>query len=170
MATRIGVLSDTHGHLDERIFHHFAEVDEIWHGGDIGDLSVLDALRNFKPTRAVFGNIDSFDVRREAPEFLRFYVEETEVLITHIAGKPRKYSTPLYQELKKNGAPNILVCGHSHITLVKMDALQKMLWMNPGACGVKGFHTVRTILRFTIDGKDFKNLECIELGKRSPGL
>lgn len=170
MAKRIGVLSDTHGFLEPRIFHYFEQVDEIWHAGDIGDLKVLDDLQAFKPTKAVFGNIDNAIIRRETSEFLRFKVEEVEVLITHIAGKPGSYSVPLNKELQKNGVPKILVCGHSHITLVKNDPSKNMLWMNPGACGNKGFHTVKTILRFTIDGTNIKDLECIELGKRAAGL
>jgi putative phosphoesterase len=170
MAKSIGVLSDTHGFLEPRIFHYFEQVDEIWHAGDIGDLKVLDDLQAFKPTRAVFGNIDNAIIRRETSEFLRFKVEEVEVLITHIAGKPGSYSVPLNKELQRNGVPKILVCGHSHITLVKNDLFKNMLWMNPGACGNKGFHTVKTILRFTIDGTNIKDLECIELGKRSAGI
>jgi uncharacterized protein len=170
MAKRIGVLSDTHGFLEPRVFHYFEQVDEIWHAGDIGDLKVFDDLRAFKPTRAVFGNIDNAIIRRETSEFLRFKVEDVEVLITHIAGKPGSYSVPLNKELQRNGVPKILVCGHSHITLVKNDPIKNMLWMNPGACGNKGFHTVKTILRFTIDGTNIKDLECIELGKRSTGI
>ncbi len=56
--TRIGVLSDTHGLLDKRVLEHFKDVDEIWHAGDIGSDEVLRKLRAFKPTRAVYGNMD----------------------------------------------------------------------------------------------------------------
>jgi len=163
---KIGVLSDTHGDLDPRIKDYFKDVDQIWHAGDIGSLEVIDELRTWKPLRIVYGNIDDHKVRRDTVLFDRFKVDEVEVLITHIAGKPGKYSLPLFEELEKNGAPNILVCGHSHILLVQMDKRHNMLWMNPGACGNKGFHTIKTILRFEINGKDIKNLEAIELGRR----
>ena len=63
--TKIGLLSDTHGYLDPKIYKYFAEVDEIWHAGDVGDVSVIDELKEFKPVRGVYGNIDSSDVRLE---------------------------------------------------------------------------------------------------------
>lgn len=162
---KIGLLSDTHSFLDLKIYEYFKKVDEIWHAGDIGSLEVLDELRKFKPVRAVYGNIDDSKIRMEAPEFNRFQIEEVEVLITHIAGKPGKYSKQLFEELEKK-APKLLVCGHSHILLVQMDKRYNMLWMNPGACGFKGFHQVKTILRFEINKDKIENLEAIELGKR----
>lgn len=163
---RIGLLSDTHGYLDPKIFTYFAEVDEIWHAGDIGSIEVIDQLKTFKPVRAVFGNIDDHVIRREVPEFNRFTIEHVNVLITHIGGKPGKYSTPAFNELEKE-APNLFVCGHSHILLVKMDPRYSMLWMNPGACGIKGFHSVKTLLRFSITADRIHDLEVIELGKRA---
>jgi putative phosphoesterase len=163
---RIGLLSDTHSHLDDRIIHHFEDVDEIWHAGDIGDVQLLDELKAFKPTRAVWGNIDNHIIRKDTKEFLRFKCEDVEVLITHIGGKPGKYSKPAFEELQLK-APKLFICGHSHILLVKMDPRYNMLWMNPGACGIKGFHQVRTILRFSITADRIHDLEVIELGKRA---
>jgi uncharacterized protein len=160
---KIGILSDTHGDLDVKIFEYFKDVDEVWHAGDIGTIEVIDQLRAFKPLRIVYGNIDDARIRQETTEFLRFTAGGKQVLMTHIAGKPGKYSRPLYEELKQNGAPDILVCGHSHILLVKMDQLYNMLWMNPGAFGFKGFHQVRTALRFEINGDRMENLEVIEV-------
>lgn len=162
---KIGLLSDTHGYVDPKIYDYFKDVDEIWHAGDIGSLEVVDELRKFKPLRAVYGNIDDDKIRREFPEFNRFVIEDVEVLITHIGGRPAKYSKPAFQELEKK-TPRLFVCGHSHILLVQMDKRYDMLWMNPGACGFKGFHQVKTILRFQIDGNKIENLEAIEIGKR----
>ncbi|MFM7300515.1 MAG: metallophosphoesterase family protein, partial [Crocinitomicaceae bacterium] len=107
---KIGLLSDTHGFLDERIKNYFSEVDEIWHAGDIGSLEVLDELTKFKKTRAVWGNIDDHLVRRETKEFYRFSVEQVEVLMTHIGGKPEKYAKTAFDELMKNGAPKLFIC------------------------------------------------------------
>lgn len=165
--TKIGLLSDTHGDFPERILEYFADVDEIWHAGDIGTIEVTDKLKVFKPLRAVYGNIDDTKIRMEFPEFNRFIIENVEVLITHIAGKPGKYSLPLALEFQKNGTPKILVCGHSHILLVQNDTRQNMLWLNPGACGNKGFHKVKTLIRFAIDGDKIVNLEVVELGNRA---
>lgn len=162
---RIGILSDTHSHLDPKIFTHFKDVDEIWHAGDIGDIEVLDKLRAFKPTRAVYGNIDNNIIRQETPEFNVFTIENKKVLITHIAGKPGKYSKPLFDKLQIE-KPDIVVCGHSHILLVQFDKFSNLLWINPGACGIKGFHAVKTIIRCTIHADKVENFEVIELGKR----
>jgi putative phosphoesterase len=162
---RIGLLSDTHSYLDPKVFNYFEEVDEIWHAGDVGSLEVIDELRKFKPLRGVYGNIDDYAIRREFPEFDRFLCEEVEVLITHIGGRPGKYSKPALDELNK-GIPKLFICGHSHILLVKMDPARKMLCMNPGACGVKGFHSVKTLIRFSITGDRIHDLEVIEIGKR----
>jgi putative phosphoesterase len=162
---KIGLLSDTHGYLDPKIYHYFKDVDEIWHAGDIGDISVTDELKKFKPLRAVYGNIDNHEIRSEFQEFNRFSVEEVTVLMTHIGGKPGKYNQNTQKELV-NSVPKLFICGHSHILLVKMDPHFNLLWMNPGACGNKGFHQVKTILRFEINKDKIQNLEAIELGKR----
>jgi putative phosphoesterase len=160
--TRIGLLSDTHGLLDKRIFEHFKDVDEIWHAGDIGTEDVLRRLREFKPTRAVFGNMDSGDVRYSLSEFYRFRVEEVNVLMTHIGGYPGHYNPWLIPMFRKE-PPDLFVCGHSHILKVQYDPLFKFLTMNPGAAGKQGWQPCQTLLRFTIDGKKIDNLEVIEL-------
>ncbi len=159
---KIGILSDTHSLLDTRIFEHFRDVDEIWHAGDIGSFEVLQRLREFKPTRAVYGNCDSGDVRYSLEQFYRFRVEDVEVLLTHIGGSPGKYN-PLAARKLYAQPPQLFVCGHSHILKVQYDSTLRMLYLNPGAAGKYGFHTVQTLLRLTIDGKDIKNLEVIEL-------
>lgn len=163
--TKIGLLSDTHGHLDSKIFKHFSEVDEIWHAGDIGNIELIDELRKFKPLRAVYGNIDSNEIRQEIPKNLSFTIEEVKIAMTHIAGKPGKYVREA-RELIEKERPTLFVCGHSHILMVKNDPNFNMLWMNPGACGYKGFHQVKTLLRFNINKDRIEHLEVIELGKR----
>lgn len=162
---RIGLLSDTHGYLDPKIFKHFADVDEIWHAGDVGSIEVIDELQAFKPTRGVYGNIDDHQLRTLWKESNFFLCEEVPVLITHIGGKPGKYVSKAYDMIEQH-RPKLFICGHSHITLVKFDPKFNMLWMNPGACGYKGFHQVKTVLRFCISGDRIHDLEVIELGKR----
>jgi len=162
---RIGLLSDTHSYLDPAIFKHFKECDEIWHAGDIGEIKVLDELNKFKPTRAVYGNIDAAIIRKECPLHQRFMCEGVDVWITHIGGYPKRYSPPIKEAIKKN-PPKLFISGHSHILKVMYDKELSLLHMNPGAAGKYGFHQVKTLLRFTIDGKDIKDLEVIELGKR----
>jgi len=160
--TRIGVLSDTHGLLDKRIFEHFKDVDEIWHAGDIGSAEVLQALREFKPTRAVFGNMDGGEVRYSLSEFYRFKVEEINVLMTHIGGYPGHYNPWLIPMFRKE-PPDLFVCGHSHILKVQYDSQFQMMTMNPGAAGKQGWQPCQTLLRFTINKKEIKDLEVIEL-------
>lgn len=163
--TTIGVLSDTHGLLDERVLEHFAYVDEIWHAGDIGTPEVLQRLREFKPTRAVYGNCDYGDVRATLTEFYRFRVEDVEVLLTHIGGYPGNYNLNARRMIERK-PPKLFVCGHSHILKVQYDPYFRMLCINPGAAGKYGFHTIQTLLRFKIDKDDIKDMEVIELARR----
>ncbi len=163
--TKILLLSDTHSHLDDVILKYAAQADEIWHAGDIGDISITDSLANLKPLRAVYGNIDNGIIQKEFPLNNRFMCEEVDVWITHIGGYPPKYNRLTRPEIQKN-PPKLFICGHSHILKVMMDKKNGVLHMNPGACGKHGFHVVRTMLRFEVDGKDIKNLEVVELGKR----
>jgi len=162
---RIGLLSDTHSHIDNSILKHLETCDEIWHAGDIGDVAVLDQLKAFKPTRAVYGNIDSKTIRQECPLHQRFTCENVDVWMTHIGGYPKRYSPYLRDEIRKK-PPKLFICGHSHILKVMFDKELSLLHMNPGAAGKHGFHQVRTLLRFTIDGHEIKDLEVVELGKR----
>ncbi|UWX55718.1 metallophosphatase family protein [Maribacter litopenaei] len=163
--TKILLLSDTHSHLDQTILKYAAMADEIWHAGDIGSLKVSDSLSSLKPLRAVYGNIDDHQIQKEFPLNNRFLCEEVDVWITHIGGYPPKYNINTREEIKKN-PPKLFICGHSHILKVMWDKNLEVLHMNPGACGKHGFHQMRTMLRFTIDGKEIKDLEVIELGKR----
>lgn len=163
--TRILLLSDTHSHMDEAILKYARQADEIWHAGDIGQLEVTDTLKKIKPLRAVYGNIDDHKAKLEFPLDNRFTCEEVDVWITHIGGYPNKYNQRIREEIKTN-PPKLFIAGHSHILKVIWDKKLGLLHMNPGACGKHGFHAVRTMLRFTIDGKDIKDLEIVELGKR----
>ena len=163
--TSVGILSDTHGLLDSRILEHFKDVDEIWHAGDIGTTDVLQRLREFKPTRAVYGNCDSGDVRWSLSEFYRFRVEDVDVLLTHIGGYPGYYNPVAYRKIVEN-PPKIFVCGHSHILKVQFDHRLNMLCLNPGAAGKYGIHNVQTLLRLKIDGSEIRDLEIIELERR----
>ncbi|WP_031529242.1 metallophosphoesterase family protein [Dyadobacter crusticola] len=163
---RIGLLSDTHGYLDERIFDHFSTCDEVWHAGDIGSIDIISRLEAFKPTRIVFGNIDSSEVRLRTAENLHFELEGFRVWITHIGGAPPRYNPVVMPELKSS-TPDIFVCGHSHILrVIRDEKLNNMLYFNPGAAGREGFHKFRTILRFNMHEGLISQMEAIELGKR----
>jgi uncharacterized protein len=163
---RIGVISDTHGHLDAKINKYFSGCDEIWHAGDIGDLSVTDELNKIAPVRGVYGNIDNHQIRREFPLHQRFIIEDCDFWMTHIGGKPYAYNRTIIRELQLN-TPKVFICGHSHICKVEFDKRLNMLYINPGAAGIHGFHTVKTILRFCVDEGRLSDMEVIELGKRA---
>ncbi|MFV9484264.1 metallophosphoesterase family protein [Christiangramia sp. ASW11-125] len=158
---KILLLSDTHSHIDERILHYAGEADEIWHAGDIGKTDVTDKLKQIGPLRAVYGNIDDAETRKEFPLNQRFMCEEVDVWITHIGGYPGKYSPAIREEIRQN-PPKLFICGHSHILKVMNDKNLGLLHMNPGAAGKHGFHKKRTMLRFQIDKKEIKDLEVIE--------
>lgn len=163
---KILLLSDTHSYIDDRILHYVEQVDEVWHAGDIGNLSVTDQIKKVKPLRAVYGNIDDTKARAEFPLNNRFICEGMDVWITHIGGYPNKYSPQIRKEIYTN-PPQIFICGHSHILKVQFDPKINCLHLNPGAAGIHGFHQVRTMLRFEINNAKIENLEIIELGNRS---
>lgn len=158
---KILLLSDTHSYIDEKILKYAAEADEVWHAGDIGDLKVTDELSKVSKLRAVYGNIDTTDIRREFPLNNRFIIDGIDVWITHIGGYPGKYSPQIKDEIYKN-PPNLFICGHSHILKVMSDKRLNLLHMNSGAVGQHGFHQVRTMLRFEINRSKIENLEVIE--------
>lgn len=163
--TKILLLSDTHSYIDDQIMKYVHQADEVWHAGDIGDLVVIDTIKKVKPLRAVFGNIDNHEARKEFPLHNRFKCEDVDVWITHIGGYPGKYNLEVREEIHKN-PPKIFICGHSHILKVMPDKKLGLIHMNPGAIGKHGFHQVRTMLRFEIDGNKIQNLEVIEVGKK----
>ena len=162
---KILLLSDTHSYLDEKVLKYVRQADEVWHAGDIGDLTVTDTLKSIKTLRGVYGNIDDAKARMEFPLNNRFMCENVDVWITHIGGYPGKYNQAIREEITLN-PPKLFICGHSHILKVQFDKKLNLLHMNPGACGIHGFHQVRTMLRFEIDGDKIQNLEIVELGNR----
>ena len=162
--TRIGLLSDTHGFLDEKVFEYFKDCDEVWHAGDFGE-GVVDKLKGIKSIKGVYGNIDDQKVRHEFPEQLVFTCEQVKVMMRHIGGSPPNYNPETRKELA-NHKPQLFISGHSHILKVIYDDKINCLHINPGAAGKQGWHKVRTIIRFVIDGSDIKNCQVIELKKR----
>jgi putative phosphoesterase len=164
---RIGLISDTHGFLDDAIFKHFENCDEVWHAGDFGEgvANRLNAESGRKVIRGVYGNIDEQDIRSEFPEQLVFMCEEVKVMIRHIGGSPPRYNPETKKELAIH-KPQLFISGHSHILKIMFDEKIQCLYMNPGAAGRQGWQKVRTIIRFAIDGKEMKDCEVIELGKR----
>jgi putative phosphoesterase len=162
---KIGLLSDTHGYIDPKVYKYFKGVDEIWHAGDIGTIEVTDELAKFKPLRAVYGNIDDNVIRSQFSEVEIFNLEDVKVFLIHIGGYPNRYSPGVLDQLKKE-KPDLFISGHSHILKVIQDKKLGLLHLNPGAAGYHGFHKVKTLLRFELNKGKVQNLEAIELGPR----
>ena len=162
---KILLISDTHGYIDDQILKFVRQADEVWHAGDIGSIEVVDIIKNLKPLRAVYGNIDDSLIRTEFPLDNKFTIEKVTVWITHIGGYPNRYDLRVKEEITKN-PPQLYISGHSHILKVIFDKKLNLLHMNPGAAGKHGFHTVRTMLRFEINEDKISNLEVIELEQR----
>jgi putative phosphoesterase len=163
--TQIGLLSDTHGFLDDPIFEHFKNCDEVWHAGDYGTVKIADLIRQKKTLKGVYGNIDGQDIRKEFPEQLVFMCEGVKVMMRHIGGYPPRYNPETKKEIRIH-RPQLFISGHSHILKIMYDDKLNCLHMNPGAAGKQGWHKVRTIIRFVIDGTEMKDAEVIELGNR----
>jgi uncharacterized protein len=158
---RIGLLSDTHGFIHPKIYDFFSACDEIWHCGDIGNTEIADELTEFKPLKAVYGNIDGWDVRGQFPQYNSFLCEDVKVLMSHIGGYPGRYDPDALQHILKE-KPGLFVCGHSHILKVIYDKKHDLLHINPGAAGRYGLHQVITFVRFVIEGKNIRDLEIAE--------
>lgn len=160
--TKIGLISDTHGYLDEAVFKHFEDRDEIWHAGDFGTLELAERLAAFKPLRGVYGNIDGPDVRQTYPEHLRFTCEQVDVWMTHIGGYPGKYHPSIKRQIYTK-PPQLFITGHSHILKVIFDKAINCLHINPGAAGKQGWHKVRTLVKFCISEEKIHTLEIVEM-------
>ncbi|MBP8033779.1 MAG: metallophosphoesterase family protein [Bacteroidia bacterium] len=160
------LISDTHSFLDKTLLKHIEAADEIWHAGDIGNIElVTDEIKKLKPLRAVYGNIDDADAREEFSKNLVFTCEEVKVYMTHICGQPTNYLKEV-KDILVAEKPKLFICGHSHILKVMYQEQYDVLHMNPGACGIHGFHQIKTVLRFVIDKTEIKDLAVIELGNR----
>jgi len=159
---KIGLLSDTHSFLDDAVFKHFENCDEIWHAGDFGNIEVADKLAAFKPLKGVYGNIDGADVKLVYPENLRFACENVDVWMTHIGGYPGKYSPQVKREIYTK-SPGLFISGHSHILKVIFDKSINCLHINPGAAGKQGWQKVRTLVKFCISDEKIHNLQVIEM-------
>jgi uncharacterized protein len=158
---KIGLMSDTHSHLDKRVLEFFSEVDEIWHAGDFGNIKVVEQLEKFKKIRGVWGNIDGTEIRQIFPEELIWEEHGLKIYMIHIGGYPGKNATRIKERLLSI-KPDLFICGHSHICKVIPDKKFNLLHINPGACGKEGWHKVNTILRFQIKDGKVKDLELME--------
>ena len=159
---RIGIISDTHSFWDEKYLKYFEQCDEIWHAGDIGSTEVAEKLATYRTFRAVYGNCDGGDLRIMYPEILRWKCEDVDVLMKHIGGYPGNYDPSIRSKIFVR-PPQLFISGHSHILKVKFDKTLGLLHISPGAAGILGWHKQRTLIRVTIDGKEFKDLEVVEL-------
>ena len=159
---QVGIISDTHGYLDERFIPHLRDCDEVWHAGDIGSLEVADQISGLSVLKAVYGNIDGHSIRAEFTQVNRFICEDIDVMIKHIVGKPGSYDYSMKQYLFQN-PPKLLIAGHSHILKIQNDPRLGFLFINPGAAGNSGFHKVKTMVKLTIDESNMKNCEVVEL-------
>ena len=158
---RIGLLSDTHGCFDEKLYRFFDNVDELWHVGDIGNIALVDEMTAFKPLKAVAGNCDDWHIRSIYSEVQHFTEEDVDVLMMHIGGYPGNYSHAARRLIEK-APPKLFISGHSHILKVMSDTHFHLLHINPGAAGIQGFHHLRTAVRFIIDAGDIRDLEIGE--------
>jgi putative phosphoesterase len=133
---RIAVVSDTHSQPHAATAERLRELapHAILHGGDIGDLAVLDALAEFAPVFAVRGNIDSH--ARDLPDVMILDAGPLRMLLTHIAVYGPKLRAEVARMAKAEGA-RLVVCGHSHVPFIGVD--QGVTVFNPGSIGPRRF-------------------------------
>ena len=162
---KIGLISDSHGYLDDNVLGHLVEVDEVWHAGDIGQEDVLHRLPMDSVKRIITGNIDDHPMQQKYPAELFFELEGMRILMIHIGGTPPRYAKGIKAKIQSL-KPNVFVCGHSHICKVVYDRELECLYVNPGAIGNQGFHHMKTMLTFELDSGKVKNMCVVELGRR----
>ncbi len=158
---KIGLISDTHSYIDDEILLHLRSCDEVWHAGDFGNQEVINSLKEAGLTQGVYGNIDDNTIQQQFPLLNVFKCEGVTVMMQHIAGYPGRYSKGVKENIKKYKA-NLFISGHSHILKIMYDEALQCLHINPGAAGKQGWHKVRTIVLFTIDGKEIKDCKIVE--------
>ncbi len=161
---KVGLLSDTHGYFHPRIPEFFSGCDEIWHAGDVGSMEVIEQLAAVATVRAVYGNIDGGELRKDFSETALFTVEGLKVLMVHIGGYPGRYTSQA-RKLIIQYRPGLFISGHSHILKVIPDNKYGLLHINPGAAGHSGFHKSITLVRFNIDKGRAKDLEILDIDR-----
>ncbi len=163
---KIGLLSDTHGSLPEKVFDFFKDCNEIWHAGDIGTPAIIDKLETIAPVKAVYGNIDGAAIRIRTKETSLETIEGVKIAMIHIGGYPGRYEKKALNLIKKE-QPDVFISGHSHILKVMYDKKHDLLHINPGAAGKFGIHQKITMIRFDCDKAKIKNLEIFEIDRRN---
>ena len=162
----IGLISDTHGVFDDQFRQFFEPVDVIWHAGDFGGgAAFAESIAGFKPVVGVSGNCDGQDIRLMYPAHQFLQIQGHKILMTHIGGSPGHYDMRAHALIDRY-RPDIFICGHSHILKVMGDRAYDMLYVNPGAAGLQGWHVVRTALRFRIEADGVKDMEVFELPRK----
>ncbi|MBI3142787.1 MAG: metallophosphoesterase family protein [Bacteroidetes bacterium] len=163
---KIGIVSDTHGHWDERLSFYVAQCQEVWHAGDFGSVEVVRQIEKTTALRGVHGNIDGKEIRSQFPENMIFDCEGMRVLIRHICGYPGRYGNKTLSIISRE-KPHVVIAGHSHICKVVRDNKWQHLHINPGAAGYHGFHHVRTMITMELDQGKIEKLQVVELGGRA---
>ena len=159
----IGLISDTHGVFSDGFRDFLQPVDVIWHAGDFGGgYEFSRTIAEFKPLVGVSGNCDGQDIRLTYPQHQVLKVQGLTILMMHIGGSPGHYE-PQARALIEQYRPDVFICGHSHILKVMQDSKYGMLYVNPGAAGIQGWHVVRTALRFKIEEGQVRDMEVFEL-------
>jgi uncharacterized protein len=148
----VGLVSDTHGYLDPRLIEAFAQVEVILHAGDVGSLEVLEGLSQLAPVHAVHGNNDLPLGGLGLPETIDTELDGLPIHVVHELPRAR----PREQT-------RLVMFGHSHRPLVEQRA--EVVYVNPGAAGRRGFHSLQTAALLRIFEGEVA-VELITLGPR----
>ena len=136
----VGVISDTHGLLRPEAVQALRGCRTIIHAGDVGDLAILDALREIAPVVAVRGNVDhgpEFDI---LPERELITIAGRQICVIHDVAT-------LGVDPAAAGI-QVVISGHSHVP--RIERTQGVLFLNPGAAGPRRFKLPITLAHLTI--------------------
>jgi len=149
----VGVISDTHGLLRPEAAAALRGSDLIVHAGDVGDLSVLDRLREIAPTFAVRGNVDTAPWARGLPAADVVEAGALQLYVLHDVWA-------LDLDPKTAGFAAV-ISGHTHRP--EADVRNGVLFLNPGSAGPRRFRLPVAVARLRINGNHLSH-EHIELG------
>jgi putative phosphoesterase len=143
---RIGIISDTHGHLREEIIQAFKGCQLIFHAGDIGAKNILDTLNHMAPIIAVKGNNDKADWANHLPSEIWHQVNGKSIYMIH--------DLKACKEVFDGGKADIVISGHSHI--YKEETRDNILYLNPGGAGPKRFGRQATAMVLELESQSIQ--------------
>jgi hypothetical protein len=157
---QIGLISDTHGLLRNEVYSAFESADEIVHAGDVGDPAILTELGVIAPVRAVYGNVDGWEIREQASESLELERLGHKIAVIH----GHQWGSPRVQDLlEAYRGFSVIVYGHTHQPLV--EKVDGTLLVNPGSAGHQRFGKAVSVALLSLERQRAPAARLLDLSR-----